>query len=505
MKQPAQNEEMMDNNEKTGNGFLEKIFDEIDNRRQEIVDRLTGLIRIPSVVGHEEGNAPFGAGVQKVFDHVLEMAEADGFETVNDDNYGGHILMPGYYLDEDGEIDAASAETLGITGHLDVVPAGDGWKHDPFGAEIEDGRMFGRGTTDDKGPVIACYSAVKILADAGFIPEKNIKIILGLDEETDWVGMEHYFENYPQPDLGFTPDAEFPVIRGEKGILIFDLIKKLGRSPKEGLRLSSMKGGDAANMVPAYARAVVLSDKKEDYARIREIARNFSSPDGCSFKCRGTGKSLEITSHGRSAHGARPESGCNAVSGLMRLLGELNFVNEDINDFIAFYNEHIGDQLNGMGMGIGFTDEPSGSTVFNVGIVEMGKETFRITVNVRYPVTYTEEQIYDGMRPVIDNYDLGVIKGKSEDPIYFEDGHPLIETLMKVYRERTGDEESEPEVIGGGTYARAVNNTVAFGALMPGKEDLAHQAEENIEIDALIELTKIYAQAIYELTKPAEA
>ena len=213
------------------------------------------------------------------------------------------------------------------------------------------------------------------------------------------------------------------------------------------------------------------------------------------------GKSLELTTEGISAHGATPEAGKNAISIMMAFLGRLNFANDDINVFIDFYNEYIGFDYNGVNLGCGFSDEPSGKLTLNAGVIHFEKQAVTLTINVRYPVTFTEEQVYDAILPIAGKYNLGVIKGKARAPIYMEPDSPMIQALMGVYQKYTGDTESRPQVIGGGTYARAAENIVAFGAMFPGDPDLMHQKDERLSIDRLMTMTKIYADTIYQLSQ----
>ena len=179
----------------------------------------------------------------------------------------------------------------------------------------------------------------------------------------------------------------------------------------------------------------------------------------------------------------------------------INFANESTNDFIAFYNDHIGYDLHGERIGCPLEDEQSGKLVFNVGMIEADKKTARLTVNVRYPVTASDEQVYEDMMTVLGDYELGIVKGKTQEPIYIPKDDPLVETLMDIYRRNTGDDESQPLVIGGGTYARAVKNTVAFGARFPGEPELAHQRNEKIPVENMTKLAQIYAEAAYRLSE----
>jgi succinyl-diaminopimelate desuccinylase len=477
-------------------GYLERIED----CREEMVRTLQGLIAIPSVVGEPEGDMPFGKGVHEAFLYMLDLAKKEGFKTVNIDNFGGHIEFGGGLINQQGESIDKSENIMGILTHLDVVPEGKDWEYPPYEGRVVDGRIYGRGTIDDKGPTIAAFYALKALKDEGIIPNKKVRLILGLDEEvgTGWKGMEAYFQKVEKPDFAFTPDAEFPAIHAEMGILIFELAKKIGKTLNKGIELRSLTAGNAPNMVPDHSRAVLRADSYDD---IRKSADNFQKETGYKINVKGIGKSLEITTQGISSHGARPDKGLNAISILMAFLDKLGFVNEDIADFIHFYNEYIGFNLHGERIGCGFSDEVSGKLIFNVGMASVDDEIAKLTINIRYPVTMDQDKIYNSMMPLLDKYGFGLIKLNHQEPIYIPEEDPLIVTLMDIYRKHTGDYDSKPIVTGGGTYARATENAVAFGMLFPDEPELAHQRNENIIIDNLIKATKIYAEAIYELTK----
>ncbi|QHI72652.1 Sapep family Mn(2+)-dependent dipeptidase [Aminipila terrae] len=430
----------------------------IDESKDEMVRTLQELVSIKSVEDKPAKDAPFGKGVAEAFDYMMKKAESEGFDTENADNYGGHIEFGGYILDEEGQITGTSDEVMGIIGHLDVVPEGSDWEYEPYGGVIADGRIYGRGTIDNKGPVVAAYYAMKALRDSGYMPEKKVRLILGLDEETNWKGMYHYLSKVKAPDFGFTPDAEYPAIYAEKGILVFQLAKKIGKSAGKGLELRSLTGGNAPNSVADYARAVVRADKMEAYDKVKELASQYRDQNcaeegqhayGAKLNCKGVGKSLEIVVQGVSAHGATPEDGTNAVSVLMDFLGKIDIINDDVNEFVEFYNKHIGFELDGSAMGCGLSDEASGKLVFNVGKVDLEGEALILTINIRYPVTFNDDTVYQAMMPVINKYNMGVIKIKNQDPIYMPKDHPMIKTLMEIYGEHTGDTEREPILIGG--------------------------------------------------------
>lgn len=442
----------------------------IEDNRQEMLQTLKDLVAIPSVAGEAEGDSPFGKEVQRALDFALEKGRRDGFDVKNVDNYGGHIEFKG-----------KSDEVVAVVGHLDVVPAGDlsNWKTDPFRAEISGGRMYGRGTIDDKGPFIAGYYAMKALKQAGFEPTKSIRVILGLDEETEWKGMEYYMKKEkPKVVSGFSPDAEFPAIHAEKGLIIFDIVKKLGGDCRgaekdRGVKLISLTGGTVANAVADGAEAVISRDGKREEIRVKGV----------------------------TAHAASPELGLNAISLLMELLGGIKFDSEETNSLIAFYNEYIGFNIHGEKIGACLEDEPSGNLAFNVGIARIDGEEARFTVNIRYPVTFDVEQVYSGMEEVLEPLGYTIERVDYQPPLYKAVDDPLIVTLMETYGKFTGDHESKPLVIGGATYARAVPNTVAFGPVMPGNPDMCHQSNEYVDIEDLITSTKIFAEALYKLAR----
>ena len=472
----------------------------VEENFQEEVEFLRGLVAINSELGDEEKGPngevyPFGKGIQESLEYTLKGAEEMGFITYNDQNYGGHVDY------------GQGEKVMGILGHLDVVPAGEGWSFDPYSGAVADGWIYGRGTTDDKGPVVASLFAMKALKEAGYEPAAKIRLILGCDEETGWKGMDHYIEEVGPADYGFTPDGNFPVINGEKGVLTFDLVRKLAEKKQKGLELTKLEGGAAANMVPEKARAVIHSADQSAYEKIKDMVREYSDQHqeikGITpiIQVRKVGTSLEIAVEGKSAHGAHPDLGLNAISILMEMLAKINFANEEVNDIIAFYNDRLGFDLGGERLGCDLEDEPSGHLTLNVGVVKYDKKSLTLTINIRYPVTMTEDQVYEGIIEVTDKYDLGIVKRNGHDPIFFPEDAPLVKTFMDVYQSFTGDLESKPLVIGGGTYARSMKNVIGFGAAFPDDLDLMHQRDERMELSKFMTMTKIFAEAIYKITQ----
>lgn len=463
----------------------------IEENFSDQLDFLSELLKVNSEndepVSFDDRFYPFGEGVQKCFETFLDKSEDIGFSVKNVDNYGGHVDFG------DGE------KILGIIGHLDVVPATGDWQKPPYSGFMDSEFIYGRGTTDDKGPIVACLFAMKALRDSGYIPAKKIRLILGLDEETDWNGLDYYLSREEMPDFGFTPDGDFPVVNGEKGILTFELARKLGKPGSVGTVLRKLEGGSAPNMVPDKAVALINNRGAGKYDDVVDKITAYSERTGYKLNYRVKGKSFEITANGVSAHGADPELGLNAISILMDFLRNINFADDRVNDFIEFYNEKIGFDLHATKLGCDAEDEESGRLTFNSGMIKMEKKCIVLAVNVRYPVFFSDESFYQGLSLALKNYDIGVVKKRHEAPIFIDLDNSMVKQMLDSYEKFTG-ESAKPIVMGGGTYSRAFKNMLAFGAKFPDDENLMHMENEKLSIEKFKLMTEIYADAIYKLS-----
>ncbi len=459
----------------------------VESYKEDVIKDLKGLLAIRSVEEKASDEKPFGEGPYRALRYMLDLGASMGFKTKNVDNYAGHIEYG------DGN------EIIGVLVHLDVVPEGEEpWVYPPYSGEVHEGRIYGRGAIDNKGPAVAVLYALKALKESNLPLNKKIRLILGTNEESGWGGIHYYLKNEKAPDMAFSPDADFPVIHAEKGILIFDLVKDFSFQPDKGLVLKSIKGGNAPNMVADKCTAVL---KNENMNNVLQELSNFTEITGYHLTSKIEGDLITIVSTGKSAHGATPEKGINAISQMMLFLAQLEFINSDINDFIRFYAEHIGMEYNGESFGCEFEDEVSGKLTFNVGMIEADEKKGRITVNIRYPVTIDSEDVFKALKSKTKKKIFEIIHGEDMKPKYLPKDHELVKTLMNVYQKHTGDYDTAPIAIGGGTYARAIEKAVAFGPVFIGQEALEHQKNEYIEIDLLIKAAKIFADAMYELAK----
>lgn len=456
----------------------------IDQMKEDLIETAQKLIRFKSVKQPAEPGMPFGPGIDACLEYALQKAEALGFKTCNVDHYAGYAEMG------EGE------EMLGILVHLDVVPEGDGWSCDPYGGVRSEGRIYGRGINDNKGPAAAALYAMKAVRDAGVPLDKRVRLIFGTDEESGWACMDYYKKNAEAPTLAFSPDADFPAIHGEMGILIFDLVKSFkDRLEDGGMRVTRLTGGNRPNMVPDTAEATIENYMPSDTilkAWIRDTGANITleaSPDGSA---------ATVKAYGVSAHGSTPWKGRNAISDLIGFLNCLDLEIGDVTNFIRFYAAHIGHDLHGERMGCAFEDQDSGKLVFNTGMVNLNSDRGALTVNIRYPISEDGQRVIQGVRETAGRWGLTLEGLEHQKPLYVPKDHSLVTTLMGVYQAYTGDTQ-EAVTIGGGTYARAFENAVAFGPMFPGMEETAHQKDEYYPESALVLITKIYAAAISAL------
>ncbi|MGM7720794.1 dipeptidase PepV [Metabacillus sp. Hm71] len=462
--------------------------EEVEKRKEEIVEQTQAFLKIKSVLDEASSSevAPFGEGIHEALLHLLQLGEDAGFTVKNLDGYAGHIELKG-----------SSEDIIGILCHIDVVPEGDGWTSDPFGAEIRDGKIFARGALDDKGPTIAAFYAMKIIKDLNLPLSKPIRMIIGTDEESDWRCVEHYFKHEKMPTMGFAPDADFPIIFAEKGIIDATLIQITNSETKSSdIVLQAFHSGRRFNMVPDFAEAT-LRINHGDVESVIVPFNNYIAELNVKGTSKVQDKTITISIEGISAHAMEPNNGVNAGLLLAVFLTKLTL---DLKGscFIETITTLFEGDTRGIHLHIAYSDEISGDLTVNLGVMSYTNESGgQLGINIRYPVTGDSDQIRKALSEVA-GFELK--RFNDSKPHHVDEKHPLIQTLQHVYEEQTS-EKAELIAIGGGTYARSLAAGVAFGPLFPGRPDVAHQKDEYILIEDLLKATAIYAQAIYELAK----
>ncbi|MBQ8536385.1 MAG: Sapep family Mn(2+)-dependent dipeptidase, partial [Clostridia bacterium] len=390
----------------------------------DLVKTLQKWIRIPSVKGEPAPGAPFGLETRQALDAALQDAADMGFAVKNYEGYAGDVTL--------GE--GSDEEALGILCHLDVVPAGDGWQVDPFAAEIVGDRMYGRGTSDDKGPAVAALYAMKAVKDAGVPLKRKVKLILGCDEESGWEDMAYYTQHAVMPQQGFSPDASFPVINTEKGLYHLDLNAP---APCQGLNILSFDAGERPNVIPGMAKAVI-----EGTHAMAAAAVAYGEAMGFDIAAEHKNGVIEITSTGVTGHAAFPEGGKNAIGQLLLTLRELGAQGP-----IKTLADAVGMEYNGKSLGVKMADETSGPLTCNMGIIRVNQERLYATLDIRYPLLADPGQILKAIQAALPGITVTVDTLKA--PHHVPENSTLVQGLLDAYNEETG-RPKEAIAIGGG-------------------------------------------------------
>ncbi|MCD7800010.1 MAG: Sapep family Mn(2+)-dependent dipeptidase [Ruminococcus sp.] len=440
----------------------QKLYDFIDTQQSEMLSSLDRIVSIPSVKGDALEGMPYGENCAEVLNSFLSIADSMGFVTHNFENYVGTIKFNG------------TKESLGILCHLDVVPVVEkGWKYPPFKATLDDGKVFGRGTIDDKGPAIAVLYAMKSIKDMGIRLKSNVRFIVGTDEENGSSDLEYYSKCESMPLNVFTPDGSYPCINLEKGMIRVSFNCKY-----QGDFIKELQGGTVINGVPAECYAVVSSEVPQTENIIIEKVSN-------GYKVKYTGL---------SAHASTPQLGDNAITGLIEYLSKF----DSSQAIQSLYNMFPHGDYNGKSLGIFAEDELSGSVTSVLSMISMQDGVIHCKQDVRFPICTTKENIIDTLKMRMEGYGYTCDILMAENPHHVNEDSHFIKTLLKIYQEETGN-EPYCQAIGGGTYVHNIDGGVAFGAEFPNEDNGMHGDNESIRLDSLILNCKMFARAIIDI------
>ncbi len=457
-----------------------EIKEFIANTKAQFESDLEKIIAIPSVATDADGIYPYGKESARALDAMLELAEGYGFKTENHEYHCGSVLY--------GE----SEREVGIIAHLDVVPAGDGWSTEsPFKLEKRGNCYIGRGTNDDKGPALMGLYVLRYFKENNIKLPFTLRLILGCDEEVGSSDLEYFKTVRKAPWFSFTPDSEFPVCIGEKGIMGFTV--SLGKADGEILSLSA---GTVSNAVPAAATVVLKGEKA------------LSSTDRIQVSYENGNTTVKAT--GVTAHAAHPDHGVNAVGLLASYLIDNNAVPASNKNAFDFLNKSENEFL-GNTVGIDFEDEYFGHLTCVGGLLFVKDGNICINFNVRFPMSKTFDQVFDKVEETVSSLGFELIgsnKGSSHAIGYFKSpDSPEIKALMSAYQMVAGD-NTPPYTMGGGTYARGIENAVAFGVgqarysgLLGEGKGSAHDVDEYIAEEAVEEGIEVFIRSIYGLSE----
>lgn len=464
---------------------------------RRILDDLAEIVAVPSVYSTPTEGAPYGKPCLDALEWFVAKASAYGLKTELIDGRCAYA--------EVGE----GAECVGILGHLDVVPAGNGWASDPFTMLEENGKVYGRGVGDDKGAVVVCLHALKAIKESGRKLPRRVRLIVGADEERGSSCMEHYVKSGNEiPVMSFVPDSEFPVINSEKGIAH---IKFIFDEPAIADSVGYIDGAACYNAVPDRATVKPIKDGPL-YKKMCELSGGL--PTSAVFKyppfverAAKAGAALAdfsvsndragctIAAEGTAEHASTPLKGDNALWKILRFIAGFN-------DAVGSkYIENICEYLcapdAAKRLGIYVDDPKSGDTTMCMSQAWMENGKLVLLIDFRLPLGIDAAFVADkiaqklGCATEITDY---------RENLYVDEDTPLVKTLLSVYRKLTGD-NTPPLKVGGGTYARELPNAVAFGCTPVDLEINMHRADENFPVVQLYKNFEIYLAAAVALAE----
>lgn len=465
--------------------YEKEISDYIESHKEQMLEDLKTIIRVNSEKGKEEPDMPYGRGPRKALDVATEMLSGYGFKM---GNCGNRVITAD--LND-------KATKFDILAHLDVVPAGDDWTvTEPYNPIIKDGKIYGRGSSDDKGPAMAAVYALRAVKDLNLPLKHNVRLILGSDEECGSSDVEYYYTKEKPAPMTITPDASWPLINIEKGGVQNEFTAKFKKSDKLP-RIIEVKGGLKINVAPGKASAKL---KGLTVNEIREVANKVSAETGIEFALSEDGDLVEIKAQGVTCHASLPEIGKNAVQGIVELLSRLSLADVPVNNYVKGINKLFpyGD-FNGKAMGVNLSDSESGKTTVSFDILEVTETSVMGAYDCRASIVANDDNTGKIMEEKIREQGFEIPRKPMFEPHIVDADSPLVKTLLKCYEKGFGVKNAKPIAIGGGTYVHHVENGVAFGCEPLGLDTHMHGADEFMEVDMLVKSAKIFADAIVEI------
>ena len=420
----------------------------LEAHRDEIIGLLGELVAVPSVQGEAEPGFPFGREPARALGIMLDSCESSGFSVENVENHAGSADL------NDLE------PQLAILTHLDVVPAGEGWSSPPFELTKAGDRLVGRGTIDDKGPAVSAFFAAKAVRELGIPLKKGVRLIFGTNEENGSADLAYYRAKRELPPMVFTPDGEYPVINGEKGMLRIYFSADFNNG--------FIRGGDVINAVPQLCTYDIRIEENGD------VSLNYGKTKGVS------------------AHASTPEKGENAITMF------LTFNNYGVLMLKKLAELFPHGELNGKSCGLGFRDDISGDMTCVLSMLNTVDGRLKGGIDIRFPLDRTKAEISGIICEKLRNAGFEIDSCEGVEPHLTDENSPFVQALLRTYERVTG-EKGRCISIGGGTYVHEIPGGVAFGAEFPGEDGHMHSPDEFITVENLLKNAEIMAEAIVEI------
>jgi predicted dipeptidase len=470
-----------------------KIYDR--DYAKKLVPMLTEVISFPTTQFDVEGHA-----AQKAW--LAKTARDLGF-TYREAGLISEIELPG----------PANAPVLGLMVHGDVQPAEpDSWSFSPFSGKADEAYVYGRGSADDKGPLVQALLAMKALADSGIARTHTVRLLVGSDEESNNTDVTEYLKTHQPPDYTLVIDSEFPVVVGEKAWNSLSLTTD-AKSERPGVtkpyRVSFIEAGLSTSIVPDRAE-VKLEWKGEGLPKWEPViaaVETAKRPPDTRIVTQAIGTTLHIVAYGHSSHaGVNLESGRNALVALARALDGL-LPAGGANDLLAFVRT-AGVDIYGTGLGITDSDKLWGRYAVNIATIKPAAadpKLSTLTINIRRTPPRTGAQLQAKMEELATAFNhrtgasLAATGFYGDEPLAFDPNSKIVRRLLADYAAATGTKNPKPAISGGGTYAKRLPNSIAFGMWFHDKPYPGHDVDEKNPIADLQKGTKVLIRALVDI------
>lgn len=468
--------------------YDKQIKEWIDKNRDKIIRQWIEITKIPAIKGRAEVDAPFGKSCADALNACAELFADHGFDAEV-------YVNSGYALANYGE----GEKTIALFGHSDVVPVGDDWIYTkPFEPVVIDGTLIGRGVEDNKSGIMAALCAMEIIREYNIPIKSRIQTFIGSEEETGMTDIETFAQEQPMPHVSLVLDADFPCSIGEKSICHF-----WTKSKTSAVDIIDFNGGAAFNVVLDKATATI---KSSDKLKV-ELTEKIAGRD--EYTLAEENGVLTLTAKGLAKHACEPDGSVNAAKLIAKLLSGTESLNAVDRQIMTDINKILGCHY-GTTMGLDHDDIRFGKLTFVNGMVEMSEGKVCLSFDTRYGSTLEPEELEKKAEKAFADMGWEVTVDSNMKGFSIADDSPIPDKLVEIYNTVTGF-ETEAIRLGGGTYARKIENAFSVGTKtsrkdrktpfmeMPAGHGGAHQSDEMIDLEAFFDAVRIITHYIINI------